>query len=228
MFGTWPYTSSSEDGQRSQHVDLSTILFLDPRVLSHGHVDIHGPSILVPGHILDLLGDITEVRQVASNFFKTIHVWMPFVSKKRFYDHFLHTSSYLRAEIVLLFLCMKLITGLPPNGQRSPQSPVYFAAKHFYIELESYGMLSIQVLQAGILLALYEIGHAIYPAAFLSVGYCARFAHALGINSGATSQISKVTTLIEVEERRRVWWAIVILDRFETLSLCGHIKIPPE
>jgi hypothetical protein len=65
-------------------------------------------------------------------------------------------------------------------------------------------------------LALYELGHAIYPAAFLSIGACARYAHALGINVSRTLKTRKVLTLVEVEERRRVWWAIVILDRFVT------------
>lgn len=73
---------------------------------------------------------------------------------------------------------------------------------------------SILVLQAGVLVALYELGHGIYPAAFLSIGACARYAHALGINVSRTVPTRRVLTLVEVEERRRVWWAIVILDRF--------------
>jgi hypothetical protein len=86
--------------------------------------------------------------------------------------------------------------------------------KYFYLEVEGSSIVSLAVLQAGVLLALYELGHAIYPAAFLSIGACARYVHALGINVSRTLKTRKVLTLVEVEERRRVWWTIVILDRF--------------
>jgi hypothetical protein len=36
----------------------------------------------------------------------------------------------------------------------------------------------------------------------------------IGINVSGTLNTRKVLTLAEVEERRRVWWAIVTLDRF--------------
>jgi hypothetical protein len=74
-------------------------------------------------------------------------------------------------------------------------------------------MISIQVLQAGLLLSLYELGHAIYPSAYLPIGACTRYAYALGINKDAKTQAAKVLTLVELEENKRVWWAIIILDR---------------
>lgn len=87
---------------------------------------------------------------------------------------------------------------------------MYYAAKHFHLDLEVEGFFSILILQAGILLALYEIGHGIYPAAFLTIGACARYAHALGIGVSKTVKSRKILTLVEAEERRRVWWAIAI------------------
>jgi hypothetical protein len=190
------------------------MLFLDPGVLDHGQIDIPRATIIVPANILQLVGDINEVRVTASKYFKSIHGWMPFISQKRFYDYHLSPLFHSRADLALLFLCMKLITERPRSQEPCLQTSLYYTVKHFHLELESSGLFSIQVLQAGILLALYELGHAIYPAAFLSIGACARFAYALGINSNSTSPTSKVITLVELEERRRVWWAIVILDRF--------------
>lgn len=207
---------NGDSREELQHLDFPTLLFLDPEILQHGPVEIPRAAILVPAHILQIIGDIADIRVVASQFFETIHTWIPFISKKRFYDHHLSTSFHSRVDLVLLCLCMKLMTEMPPDPPRSPKTPVYYAAKHFHLEVETSGLFSTQVLQAGILLALYELGHAIYPAAFLSVGACARFAYALGINC-KTVQTSKVLTLIEGEERRRVWWAIVVLDRLETV-----------
>lgn len=79
----------------------------------------------------------------------------------------------------------------------------YHAVKHFHLEVGISSTFSISVLQAGILLAVYELLHAIYPAAFLSIGACARYAYALGINVSRTADTRRVLTLVEVEERRR-------------------------
>lgn len=103
---------------------------------------------------------------------------------------------------------------MPPLSPRNPRIPLYYTVKHFNLEVESSSVFSILVLQAGVLIALYELGHAIYPAAFLTIGACARYAHALGINVSRGLNSRKVLTLVEVEERRRVWWAIIILDRY--------------
>jgi hypothetical protein len=212
--GVWPYDSSIETNQHNvQTVDFPTLLFLDPRVLQYGQVDIPRPAILVPPIITQLVGDLDEVRSTASRFYETVHTWIPFISKRRFYDHHLQPFNQSHPELALLFLCIKLVTDPPPESPQSPQTRAYYAAKHFHVELENSGIFSVQILQAGILLSIYELGHAIYPAAFLSIGACARSAYALGINSNSILT-RKALTLVEVEERRRIWWAIVVLDRF--------------
>ncbi|KGO43636.1 Transcription factor, fungi [Penicillium expansum] len=174
----------------------------------------------VPQYILQLIGDLDEIRLTAARFFEHIHQWMPFISKKRFYDFYLQPSFHSRPDVVLLLLALKLITTFLPAGSRSPRTALYNSTKQFYLKVE--GSFSILVLQAGILVALYELGHGIYPAAFLSIGTCARYAHALGINVSRTVPTRRVLTLVEVEERRRVWWAIVILDRFVSIGCPGR------
>ena len=203
-----------DDRADVQTIDFPTMLFLDPGILQHGQVEISRAATPVPAHVLHLLGDMDEIRVTASKFFEHIHLWMPFISKKRFYELYLRPSFQSRPDVVLLLLSLKLITTLPPKSPRNPRTPLYCAVKHFYLEVEGSSTFSIPVLQAGVLLSLYELGHAIYPAAFLSIGACARYAHALGINGSRTLNTRRVLTLVEVEETRRIWWAIVILDRY--------------
>ena len=204
---------SNDDRADVQSLDFPTMLFLDPAILQHGQVEICRAASPVPEHILHLLGDVDDVRATASKFFEHIHSWMPFISKKRFYDLYLPSPFQSRSDVVLLLLSLKLITTLPPTNPRNPRTPLYHTVKHFCLEVEGSSTFSLPVLQAALLVALYELGHAIYPAAFLSVGACARYAHALGINCSKSLQTRRVLTLIEVEERRKIWWAIVILDR---------------
>ena len=210
----WCYSSPvDDDGPDVRSIDFPTMLFLDPGILQHGQVEVARAATTAPEHILHLLGDMDDTRVTAGKFFEHIHLWMPFISKKRFYELHLRSSFQSRPDVVLLLLSLKLITTLPPASPRSPRTPLYHAAKHFYLDVEGSSVFSILILQAGVLVALYELGHGIYPAAFLSIGACARYAHALGINVSRTVNTKRVLTLVEVEERRRVWWAIVILDR---------------
>nr|UYO77206.1 ACN38 regulatory protein [Trichoderma crystalligenum] len=211
---TWYPSPLDKEERDVQVVDFPTLLFLDPGLLQHGQVEAVRSVPSVPQHILQLLGSLDEIRLTAGRFFKHVHQWMPFISKKRFYDLYLLPSFHSRPDVALLLLALKLITTFPPDSSRSPRTTLYHATKHFYLEVED--SFSLLVLQAGLLVALYELGHGIYPAAFLSIGACARYAHALGINVSRTVPTRRVLTLVEVEERRRVWWAIVILDRFVT------------
>ncbi|KAJ5699354.1 hypothetical protein N7536_002367 [Penicillium majusculum] len=215
------YPSPLDEQADIQTIDFPTILFLDPALLQHSLLETSPTTgTTVPQDILELLGDLDGIQLTATRFFKHIHQWMPFISKKRFYDLYLQPSFRSRPDVALLLLALKLITTFPPAGSRSPRTALYNSAKHFYLKVEE--SFSILVLQAGVLVALYELGHGIYPAAFLSIGVCARYAHALGINVSRTVPTRRVLTLVEVEERRRAWWAIVILDRFVSIGCPGR------
>lgn len=193
-------------------IDHSTILFLDPSLLQHGNYSTTPVITTIPSRILDLVGDPDEVRATADTYFARIHTWMPFIAKRRVYDTYLHVNLPSHPDLVFLFLAQKLITTLSSTGSQTMRTPLYSATKHFHLELETSSMLSVPLLQGNLLIALYEIGHAIYPAAYLTIGSCARYAYALGINIKGVST-RRVTTMVEVEERRRIWWAIVVLDR---------------
>lgn len=87
-------------------------------------------------------------------------------------------------DLALLFLSMNLIITVPgPELASAADSHLYRAAKRFLFLLESAGTATILYLQALILVTLYEYSHAIYPAAWLSVGNCVRFANMLGLPS---------------------------------------------
>ena len=85
-------------------------------------------------------------------------------------------------DLALLFLCMKLITARPQDGLESSQIPAYMSTKRFVALMEATGMVSLIVIQANVLITLFEYGQAIYPAAWMSAGWCVRYANMLGIN----------------------------------------------
>ncbi|RFU31126.1 hypothetical protein B7463_g5209, partial [Scytalidium lignicola] len=125
-----------------------------------------------------------------------------------------------RAETSLLLLCVRLITQSHSAfvNVLPAQTPEYLAAKRFYADVEAAGVNTIQVLQAAILIALYELGHAIYPRAYLSIGVCVRYAIAFGFDGNGMTQGNMPYDWIEAEERKRAWWAVLIIDRFVNLG----------
>ncbi|KAF2441019.1 hypothetical protein P171DRAFT_393830 [Karstenula rhodostoma CBS 690.94] len=211
----------------SADIDYPTMLFMDPGLLQHGQYDVSLATVKVPTEVLDLIGDVDEVRLTSDKYFARTHPWMPFVSKKRFYDIFMRKTPSAHPDVALLFLAQKLITTPPSSSSQSVRTPLYEVTKCYHSHLGGSSVFSVPILQAGILLALYEIGHAIYPAAYLTVGACARYAYALGLNVKGVS-FRRATTMVEVEERRRAWWAIVILDRFVNIGCPGRPFATPE
>jgi hypothetical protein len=222
----------------SSPINFATLLFMDPALLRHHRFDTPQNPVLVPSTILQLIGDLDTVHAMCARFFNTIHSWMPIISRKRFYDTCLTPTYHTHPEICLLLLSMQLSMHTLPPDAPDPRNPAYQAAKHFHLELHTAGILSIHLAQAGLLLTLYEIGHAIYPAAVLSVASCARYASVLDIDrprgrdaaaAASSPGVSPPTrTRLEAEEHHRVWWATLVLDRFASISSPGRPLCTPQ
>ncbi|KAL2203389.1 hypothetical protein CC79DRAFT_1222671 [Sarocladium strictum] len=78
------------------------------------------------------------------------------------------------------------------------------------------GAVSLRLIQSLVLLAAFEVGHALYPAAYLTVGTAARLATIIGLRSTKYSTQPWSAALESWrlrEEKRRLWWAIFLLDR---------------
>lgn len=185
--------------------------FLDPVVFSRAQLSVDNVDVKVTDEIAKLVGGVLDIQAVSDRFFKSAHMWMPIISKPRFSSTLLSRLTYKKSELYLLVLSMKLCStrGTPLNAA------LYETVKLFHFKLQSSGVLSVLVLQAAVLIALYELGQAIYPAAFLSIGSCAHYAVALGIDKSILTPSTSNSQWIEEEESRRVWWAILVIDRYE-------------
>jgi hypothetical protein len=213
------HNSLSRTGQENAHhqlselneLDLLAASFLDPDQFILAQLETEKIDVNITKMIADLVGSVSDIQAAAHVFFNTIHVWMPIVSKQQFQENLMHRLAFRRAELFLLVLAMKLCS----SRVTVAKSMLYRAVRQFYFDIESSGRFSILALQAAVLIAIYELGHGIYPAAIISVANCARIGTLLEIDRSLNNwgSISGVPW-IELEERRRVWWAIVILDRY--------------
>lgn len=188
-------------------------MFLDIDCFIYASLPVPKPSAEIPMDVLEILSNANALQQAVTDYFNTVHCWFPIISKKRM--NMGHPLLEGGSDLAMLFLAMKLVSSQPVNGVASADSHLYVAAKRFLALLESAGTVSIMYLQAMILVAIYELGHSIYPAAWMTIGACSRYAEILRLPSYKDSVVilGQAQTWTELEERRRVWWGIFILDR---------------
>ena len=205
----------SERSAQAHQSQLPNVFFLDHEVYLSRHMEIPVPSLPVPAYILGIVGNNMQVRATAATFFSTVHTYLPIVSKQIFHS-LLNPLLPLRADVALLCLCMKVIIWTPSVNSDGPQTSDYLASKRYLVELENSGVFTVPMLQARVLISMYEYGQGIYPAAYLSIGACASHAIALGLGDGRKQieDAGRVLSWVEQEERRRIWWAIVTLERY--------------
>lgn len=164
--------------------------------------------------VLELLGDGPSILAVISDFFTAVHSWMPIISKRRFTRDMVNPLWETGPDGALLFLCMKLMLTRTQEFE-SPINHIYLTAKRFLSLMENSGMASISVLQSYVLVTMYELAQAIYPGAWMTAGASVRYGQLLGIDEhpGGPVLLDRPQSWIEVEERKRTWWAVLILDR---------------
>ncbi|KAM0719810.1 hypothetical protein Q7P37_003945 [Cladosporium fusiforme] len=197
-----------------------SLFFLDSQMFEYERLTVQTPSIRVPGGALASLGSSGELRTLVERYFATTHLYFPIVSKIRLYQHLSNPAHEPGADFALLFMTMKLVCSELPVGVGPQQTQAYTDVKSFFTYVEAQNGFSIQMIQVALLIALYELGHAVYPAAYLTIGHCARLGYAMGIHErGVPQMLIRPQTWTEQEERRRVWWGVIVLDRFVNL---GH------
>jgi hypothetical protein len=101
----------------------------------------------------------------------------------------------------------------------SVQSPLYITVKNILGALEMMDNLSLDLVHCRLLTTFYEMGHGRHTAAYLSLAACARTARALGLHRKAWRNIDPGSDRLALEEEKRTWWSIVIMDRF--IGLCN-------
>jgi hypothetical protein len=207
----------SGSGQTSARV------FISPNILSSSseidpfrHETLQRPTvkIIVHSEVLKILGNLDKIPEIVTGYFTSIHHRITIVSKIRFFDRLPTLSTGADAEYLALCLCMYLLHEKPMPGVESMQSSLYITVKGIMSLLTSTGCRSLDVVQSLVLVTFYEIGHAIYPACSLSISSCAKLARRIGLHKNEPGKIvNNETARVEHEEKRRVWWAILNLER---------------
>ncbi|RDW58631.1 hypothetical protein BP6252_13107 [Coleophoma cylindrospora] len=196
----------------------------------HNSLDSHQPlhpdfDRMVADEVLEIISNATDdMESIIENYFNTVHRWLPILSKSMLKDRIrqLRALESPRAEVACLVLCIYLViqpyTKVTP-GSNEHLSFLYSRAKCVHALVQSSGPVSIELVQAALLLTVYELGHGLLPSAYVSIGCSARLFSAMFLDLKGKGEAGDSTMLwIKEEEERRARWGIIILDRFLNTS----------
>lgn len=177
---------------------LQPLFFLDAYTYGQRHVTVENPKVPLSPEFANR----TSTWDFVDLYFNTCHVLFPVgeahkctgsnvvygvliqhsscqVSKRQAHQTLNAVGDYIDTDLLALLHSMKLL--VQPQGDNGT-SAEYATTRQMISLVESQGTVSLRLLQAVLLLSFYEMANGIYPAAYLSVGHCARLGHAMGIH----------------------------------------------
>ena len=177
-------------------------------------------------HIIE--SDGQYIGDIVSKYFKGIHQWLPIISKERFNQRLKNIQSVPTADFSMLLLTMGLITQCPSVDlqKKRDREVFYLATKTLLAQVQTLVQYSLRSIQAGVILAMYEHGHGMIEASYVTIGTAARMAFAMGLHNRKFSEEPKGTYgWFAEEEALSTWWGLVICDRCVTSSLSSASRI---
>lgn len=176
--------------------------------------------------ISSVVGDGLQLQAAAAFYFRTVHTWLPVVSETAYNIQLSNVrvqTATAPSDFSLLTLCMALVCKGPVEGEISPSTrSLYASLKSFVALLEVLGMNSLKMLQGRLLLTIFEIGHAMYPSAYISAAANIHAAVALGISSTYGDLCKVFENPQAAEEAQQTWYGIVITNRLELAPNNAH------
>ena len=163
-----------------------------------------------------MIRDGEDIAISSSRYFNTVHEWYPIITKEELYGRLAHLRSSPNADFTILILTIYLVSQMyrPSPRPRDDLEQLHNTVKSFHFILLSTGRSSIELIQAGLLLALYEHCQTLHTVTYQTLGVCARMGYALGYHKTISRDILDQTGDNEVvSKQRRVWWGIIILER---------------
>lgn len=155
------------------------------------------------------------IDDVTVQYFRGIHEWIPIVSRRNFQNSLINSSAPAHADFSILLLSMCLITHHRSRvtAQLINQDAIYFTTKMLFAHVQAFLSSSPSLIQAGVLISIYEYAHGKLDTAYNTIADCARMAHEIGLHKLTSLNPPENEARFIGEEEKNLWWAIVIYER---------------
>ncbi|KAL3492293.1 fungal-specific transcription factor domain-containing protein [Aspergillus germanicus] len=165
------------------------------------------------------------------SYFGNIHPWLPVLHEQTFRTKAYHLGTSPEAEVALIFLAILLVLE-PQRAHIGKESQLYNLCRYLFSFLQMSRSPSLELVQAGLLLAVYELGSGLSQAASLTIGTCARVGYVLRLNVDDPRLPDGHVPWVRSEEQRRVWLGVYMVDRLihqveSTPSTPHAVEEPP-
>jgi hypothetical protein len=157
-------------------------------------------------------GDCTD--RTLEAYFRNIHSWIPVIHQQTLRVKISQLECKPHAETAHLVLVMQLLVRGSSDAEHGDrQSHLHYLCKYLFFLLQHAREPSLELIQAGLLLAVYEVGCGNPQSASLSIGSCARLGYILRLHDDQMDDINAFSFPVKAEEQRRVWVGIYMVDR---------------
>ncbi|KIW04950.1 uncharacterized protein PV09_04115 [Verruconis gallopava] len=183
---------------------------------------IHQPQLQLQEVVCSLLQSIGLTQdELCDRYLQTIHEWLPIIDESKVRDFMGSPSNGKIFDSGVLLWSLYLVTRQPcPDHVRSMRDSTYRAARQLFL-LQASENASIELLQAGLLIAYYACGHGFPQDAHIVLANCLSIAQFQDIMIPTTRDES-----IDDVEKYACSWALILLDR--TIALSSFEKpLPP-
>jgi hypothetical protein len=164
----------------------------------------------------DIIGNHASVQHITARYFTSVNTWFTIVPQSVFASRVDELSTQPSAETGVLVLSMLLaVRGPTENPIAGMGDSLYLSVKGLLSLVESkLPQLSVSILQAELLVALYETFHSLPTQAFMTIGRCCQLIRAFGWHQEAFwTQDRRHTQPQNLKLYSILWWATVYLDR---------------
>lgn len=168
-------------------------------------------------------------------YFRHINAWFPLLEKKSTLNSLFGQSPRAEADTIVLHAIVAVSLRFSNDVRLSPESRrQYHDASKQKVQLYGLENSSVRALQALVILALDVTGNTNGPPGWNLLALISRSIVQLGLAVEATSSLAvpmypsiatlrasvlpEPSTPIEDEERRRLFWAVYMLDRYATVA----------
>jgi hypothetical protein len=154
------------------------------------------------------------LERAVSSYFAGVNTWFTIVERATFEKQLSETWQNPSAETCALALCMSMIARPPnPTPGSVVQDSVYQTAKSLLGLIQSSVPMSTQLLQAELLVSMYEFSHSLPQQAYLTLGRCFQMTKAFGWHNKLFWAVERKQSMPrELKLCSILWWSIVYVD----------------